>query len=174
MTLQDWAAIATIVEAIGTVAVGVSALRVSRLALRAQREALPVSLRFLVLKRKPIIDGQSDLMIVELKNTGVRAYLHDVFVADCQPRRLLKEQAVHVWFITKHDSLPEDLDSMHKKGAKLTRGMFLSQYILPGQSLKLFLIVPPDLREIELTAVLSVKKRGKEGVRLLSSGQLPV
>ena len=120
MTLQDWAAITTIIEAFGTVAVGFSALAVSRLALRAQREALPVSLRFLVLKRKPIIDGQSDLMIVELKNTGVRAYLHDVYVADCQPRHLMKEHAVHVWFVTKGDSLPEDLDSMQQEiGAAL-------------------------------------------------------
>ena len=181
MTPQDCASIITIVEAIGTLALGFVALLVSIIALRtqcqalrAQREALPVSLRFLVLKRKPSIDGQSDLMIVELKNTGVRAYLYDVFVADCQPRHLLKEQAVHVWFVTKGDSLPEDLDSMHKRQVQLSHGLFLSQYILPGQSLKLVLTGPPDLREIELTAVLSVKKRGKEGVRLLSSGQLPV
>lgn len=85
----------------------------------------------------------------------------------------MKEHAVHVWFVTKGDSLPEDLDSMHKRQVQLSHGLFLSQYILPGQSLKLVLTVPPDLREIELTAVLSVKKREKEGVRLLSSGQLP-
>lgn len=71
--------------------------------------------------------------------------------------------------VGKGDSLPEDLDSMRKKGAKLTRGMFLSQYILPGQSVKLFLIAPPELSEIKLTAVLSVRKGEKEGTRLLSS-----
>lgn len=153
---------------------GFSALVVSFVALRAQREALPVSVEFRVVTRKHsshlLVRGRNHLMIVELKNTGVRAYLRDVYVADCSPKELLEDAASRfAVLVGKGDSLPEDLDSMRKKGAKLTRGMFLSQYILPGQSVKLFLIAPPELSEIKLTAVLSVRKGEKEGTRLLSS-----
>ena len=179
MTLQDWAAIATIFEAFGTVAVGFSALAVSRLALRTQREALPVSVEFRVVERKDsshvLVNGRNHLMIVELKNTGVRAYLRDVYVADCSPKQLLEDVASPFGvLVVEGDSLPEDLDSMHTREAKLSRGLFLSQCILPGQSVKLLLIVPPELRDIKLTAVLSVRKGEKEGVRLLSSDHLLV
>lgn len=169
--LQDLAAIATIFEAIGTVALGFSALAVSRLALRAQREALPVSVEFRFVTRKhPLYSGRNHLMVVELRNTGVRAYLRDVYVADCSPKQLLEDaDSGFRVLVTKGDSLPEDLDSIHTRGAKLSRGLFLSQYILPGQSVKLLLIVPPELEEIRLTAVLSVRKGEKEGTRLLSS-----
>ena len=172
--LQNLAAIATIFEAFGTVAVGFSALVVSFVALRTQREALPVSVEFRVVTRKHsshlLVSGQNHLMVVQLKNTGVRAYLRNVYVADCTPKELLADAAPRFGVVVgKDDSLPEDLESMRKKGAKYNRDLFLAQYILPGQSVKLFLIVPPELREIKLTAVLSVRKGEKEGTRLLSS-----
>lgn len=174
--LQNLAAIATIFEAFGTVAVGFSALVVSFVALRTQREALPVSVEFRDVTRKhPFNSVRSHLMVVELKNTGVRAYLRGVYVADCSPKQLLEDAASRFTvLVAKGDSLPEDLDSMHMRGAKLSRDLFLSQYILPGQSVKLALIVPPELREIRLTAVLSVRKGEKEGTRLLSSDYIEV
>ena len=179
LSLQDWTNIATIFGAIGTFIVAIAALVVSVSALRTQREALPVSVEFRVVMRKgplnPLKSGQDYLMAVELKNTGVRAYLRNVYVAGYSPKHLLEDAASRfAVLVAKGDSLPEDLDSMRKKGAKLTRGMFLSQYILPGQSVKLFLIVPRALREIKLTAVLSVRRGEKEGVRLLSSDHLLV
>lgn len=76
---------------------GFSALVVSFVALRAQREALPVSVEFRVVTRKHsshlLVRGRNHLMIVELKNTGVRAYLRDVYVADCSPKELLEDAA---------------------------------------------------------------------------------
>lgn len=176
LSLQDWTNIATILGAIGTFIVAIAALVVSVGALRTQREALPVSVEFRVVMRKqPLSSGRNQLMTVELKNTGVRAYLRNVYVADCSPKDLLEDApsrfAVRV---LKGDSLPEDLDSIHKRQAELSRGLFLSQYILPGQSVKLRLIVPAELRDIKLTAVLSVRKSEKEGTRLLSSDYIEV
>jgi len=176
LSLQDWTNIATILGAIGTFIVAIAALVVSVGALRTQREALPVSVEFRVVTRKhPINSGQNHLMAVELKNTGVRAYLRDVYVADCSPKDLLEDMPSRFAVgVAKGDSLPEELDSIHKRQAKLSRGLFLSQYILPGQPVKLLLIVPPELREIKLTAVLSVRKSEKEGTRLLSSDYIEV
>ena len=175
MSLQDWAAIATIFEAFGTVAVGFSALVVSFVALRAQREALPVSLRFLVLKREPILDGQIDRVIVELKNTGVRAYLHEVYLDDCQPRHLLEEQAVCFVGMEKDDILPEDPEPINWgqwRNIVYIPGPRLPRYIHPGQSLKMKLSVDSELSEMQLTAVVSVRRW--DNLRLLSSGYLPV
>lgn len=174
LSLQDWTNIATIFGAIGTFITAIVALVVSVGALRTQREALPVSVEFRVVTRKHsshlLVSGQNHLMVVQLKNTGVRAYLRNVYVADCMPKELLADVAPRFGVVVgKDDSLPEDLESMGKKGARYTRDLFLAQYILPGQSVKLFLIVPPELREIKLTAVLSVRKGEKEGTRLLSS-----
>ena len=170
-SLEDWANIGTILGAIGTFIVAIAALVISVGALRTQREALPVSVEFRVVMRNiPLSSGRDHLMVVELKNTGVRAYLRNVYVADCMPKELLADAAPRFGVVVgKDDSLPEDLESMGKKGARYTRDLFLAQYILPGQSVKLFLIVPPELREIKLTAVLSVRKGEKEGTRLLSS-----
>lgn len=179
LSLQDWTNIATIFGAIGTFIVAIAALVVSVGALRMQREALPVSVEFRVVTRKHrsplLVSSRNHLMAVELKNTGVRAYLRGVYVADCSPKQLLEDTASRFTvLVTKDDLLPEDLDSMHTREAKLSRGLFLSQYILPGQSVKLFLIVPFELRDIKLTAVLSVRKGEKEGTRLLSSDHLLV
>ena len=173
MSLQDWTNIATIFGAIGTFAVGIAALLVSVAARRAQRESLPVSVKFLVRGVKhPLGNGGVCLMNVELKNTGVRAYVHYVYLADCWPKDLLKERAVTVLNSTKHDSLPGHLKSMNKRKLLRFRGLFASQYVLPGQYLKLVLLMPSELREIKLTAAVSVR-RG-DSVRLLSSDHMEV
>lgn len=177
-SLEDWANIGTILGAISTFIVAIAALVISVGALRTQREALPVSVEFRVVMRKiPLSSGRDQLMVVELKNTGVRAYLRNVYVADCSPKYLLEDAPSRfaVW-VAEVDLLPEDVDSIRKskRQAKLSSGQFLSQYILPGQSVTLRLIVPAELCDIKLTAVLSVRKSEKEGTRLLSSDYIEV
>ena len=179
LSLQDWTNIATIFGAIGTFITAIVALVVSVGALRTQREALPVSVEFRVVTRKHsshlLVSGQNHLMVVQLKNTGVRAYLRNVYVADCSPKYLLEDAPSRfaVW-VAEVDLLPEDVDSIRKRQRELRCGRFLSQYILPGRSVTLRLIVPAELCDIKLTAVLSVRKSEKEGTRLLSSDYIEV
>ena len=175
-SLEDWANIGTILGAIGTFIVAIAALVISVGALRTQREALPVSVEFRVVTFKRLLSsGRDQLMAVELKNTGVRAYLRNVYVADCSPKYLLRDapSRFEVW-VAEVDLLPEDVDSIRKREWKLFSGRFLPQYILPGQSVTLRLVVPAELRDIKLTAVLSVRKSEKEGTRLLSSDYIEV
>ena len=175
-SLEDWANIGTILGAIGTFIVAIAALVISVGALRTQREALPVSVEFRVVMRNiPLSSGRDHLMVVELKNTGVRAYLRNVYVADCSPKYLLEDAPSRfaLW-VAEVDLLPEDVDSIRKRQRELCCGRFLSQYILPGQSVTLRLIVPAELCDIKLTAVLSVRKSEKEGTRLLSSNYIEV
>lgn len=175
MTLQDWAAIATIFEAFGTVAVGASALVVSFVALRTQREALPVSLKFHVLTCEPIFDGQCNRVVVELRNTGVRAYVHEVYLDECSPKDLLEEAPVNFVRMDKDDMLPGDPEPVgwgQWPNIGCGPGLRFPRYVYPGQSLKMKLHVSSELRKMKLTAAVSVRRW--DSVRLVSSDSLRV
>lgn len=170
VTLQDWAAIATIFEAFGTVAVGFSALVVSFVALRAQREALPVTARFGLVKRGYVDRSGVRWVQAWMQNTGVRAYAHEVYRHDWQPFDPLAERKPDVARFEVPDSWPEHLRSLCKCRLQREGGVFKPQSLPPGQYVMFWVSCPLGIDKVKLAATVSAWRCGR--VRYVSSDWL--
>lgn len=161
LSLQDWTNVATIIGAIGTFIVAIAALLVSVGALRTQREALPVSAMF-------DFEGDIDLddkglrwVRIMMQNTGVRAYVHEVYLYDWQSRALPEEQPPIVARIGVPDSLPEQARSKHVRELGEQFGVFQPEYLPTGENSMFYVSCPPGIERIRLAATMSIRRRGQ-------------
>lgn len=167
MTLQDWAAIATIFEAFGTVAVGFSALVVSFVALRTQREALLASVKFGFMGSGFVDSDGVRWVMAWMRNRGVTVYVRDVYPCEWEPLSLRDGQFPDVARVGKPGSMPELLRSKSKRELREKGGVFEPGYLPSGQYLEFYVSCPPVVKRLKLAATISVKRRG--GVRFISS-----
>lgn len=173
MTLEDWAHLATVFGAIGTFAVGIAALLVSVAALRTQRESLPVSAEFILPSRRIFIDDAGVRWILaSLKNTGVRAYVHDVYPIDWKPNVLIGKRTPNSVRVGVPQSLPDNLKSMSKRKLRRIPGVFKPSYVGSQAYLSFWVSCPPEFEKIQFVAAVSVGRRDK--TRFIDSEWLDV
>ena len=173
MNLQDWANLATVLGAIGTFIVGMSALAVSFAALRTQRESLPVSAEFMLASRRLFIDDAGVRWILaSLKNTGVRAYVHDVYPTDWKPNVPIGKRTPNSVRIGVPHSLPDNLKSMSKRKLSRISGVFEPSYVGSQAYLSFWVSCPPEFEKIQFVAAMRVGRWDK--IRFIDSEWLDV
>ena len=158
--LQGWANIAMSFGAIGTFVVAI-------VALRAQREALPVRARFGLVKRGYVDRSGVRWVQAWMQNTGVRAYVHEVYRHDWQPFDLLAECKPDVARLGVPDSLPEHLRTLSKRRLRREVGVFKPQYLPPGQYVLFWVSCPLGIDKVKLAATVSARRWSQ--VRYVSS-----
>lgn len=180
VTPQDCASMITIIEAIGTLVVGIAALVVSCVslrtqcqALRAQREELPVSMNFGFTGRGFVYEGDGVRWLAAwIQNTGVTAYVHEVYRYEWEPLALREEQLPDVARVVEPGSMPEFLRSKSRRELRKKAGVFEPGYLPPGQSSMFYVSCPPGVERVRLAVTVSIKRRGQ--VRFISSEWLDV
>jgi hypothetical protein len=173
MTLQDWANLATALGAISTFIVGMSALVVSIAALRTQRESLPVSAEFMLAPQRLLIDDDGVRWIwASLKNTGVRAYVHDIYPIDWKPKVPIGKRTPNSVRLGVPDSLPDNLKSVSKRKLRRNLGVFVPSYVGSQAYLSFWISCPPEFEKIQFVAAVSVRRRDK--IRFIDSEWLDV
>lgn len=159
MTLQDWTNVATIFGAIGTFIVAIAALVVSVAALRTQRESLPVSAEFSLGKVLGVDSEGVRWVWASLKNTGVRAYVHDVFPLEWKPFVPLDMEVPNVPRAYMPESLPESLRSLSKRKRRRWSGVFKPGYVRSQAYTSFMVSCPPGFEKVQLCASMGIRQR---------------
>ena len=159
LSLQDWTNIATIFGAIGTFITAIAALLVSVAALRTQREALPVSAKFTLSGVIKVDNDGVRWVHATMQNTGVRAYVHDVYPLEWKPNVPLDMEVPNVPRVSMPESMPESLRSLSKRRQRRWVGVFKPSYVR-SQACTTFLIwYPPGFEAVQICAAMGIKRR---------------
>ena len=158
MSLQDWDAIAGILGfllVVGTTLAGLVRWFIRRI------DALPVSAEC-GFTGDSLVDADGVRWeMMWLRNTGSRAYVHDVSWGEVAYDFVLEEKP-KVASIGEIGSLPRELRSLSEQELRHKEGVFRPQYLRRKKTILFYVSCPPGVGEFKLVATMGIGRWGRK------------